>query len=139
MHLRILIPLLVVGLVICGMTADPAQAGPFEKAGLSKTTGKVLTDKEADNVRGGFRGRLRGNEEMQAIRDAVFESLGVDTSLSREEIRAQLQEIGREAVREAMQAAMADAGIEPPSFDGERPTRNRAGVRGRQGRMGRRR
>lgn len=137
--------LLVVGLAIFGMTAASAHAaGPFEKAGLSKKAGKVLTDKEADQVRGGFRGAR--SEEMRAVMESVMASLGVDTSGGRESVRTQLEAAGitRDAVRTAMQAAMADAGIEPPSFEaGSRPqppngVGGRSGVRGQRARMGRR-
>ena len=109
-----IIPILIAGLVICGMTANLAQAGPFEKAGLSKSAGRTLTDKEADTVRGGFRG---GNSEMFAQMQEIMAGLlkvDVDTlaAMSREDHRAAMQTIGRDAIKAAMDAA----GFERPEM-----------------------
>jgi len=142
MQLRLIIFCLVVGLVVCGTTADSARAGPFEKAGLSKSAGKVLTDKQADKVRGGF----GGGAEKQQVMAAVLASLGY---ADRDALRAAMQNgtINREAMRDAMTAAMADLGITRPSFNGGPPAgfnggppagANRTGFRSRRGLSARR-
>jgi len=123
------------------MTAALAQAGPFEKAGLAKSAGKVLTDQQADQVRGGFRGAH--SEEVKAgMQAAISEVLGVDvTGMSREEGRPLLGGVDRSLIRDAMQAAMQEAGIEPPSFNGQKPevtAEGRKGLRGQRARLGRR-
>lgn len=117
------------GLLVLSI-APANAASPFEKAGLSKNAGKVMTSKQADNVRGGFRD---GGQML-----TVLASLGVDTSGSREAIRAQIQAIGRDAIR----AAMTEAGVTPPQA-GSRPARPqgasaRQGARSRTGSFARR-
>ncbi len=135
---RFLIPAVALA-ALFAVTASTVHAGPFEKAGLKADTGRKLSDTEADKVRGGFRG---GNMT------AILEALGIDSSLSREEIRTQLRGLGRDAIR----SAMADAGIERPTAgthqrpEGWTPPEGldrsrlgrRSGARARAGRMSRR-
>ena len=99
---KLFIPAVVLA-VLFTVSASTVQAGPFEKAGLTADAGRKLSDQEADQVRGGFRG------------GALLDALGIDSSLSREEIRAALQSLGRDAIR----AALADSGIERPSMGGD--------------------
>jgi len=111
MQLRLIILCLIVGLVVCGTTVDMARAGPFEKAGLSKSAGKVLTDRQADKVRGGFGG---DRAQMQEVMAAVLASLGY---ADRDALHTAFQSgtVDREAMRDAMSTAMTDLGITPPT------------------------
>lgn len=77
-----------------GLTVQSVSAGPFEKAGLKKSTGKVLTSKQADKVRGGFRGDF----------GAVLDALGIDRSQGWRAVRAQIQEIGKDKIQETAQS-----------------------------------
>ena len=143
MRPRWIIPFLIVGLLIFGMTANLAQAGPFEKAGLSKSAGRTLTDKEADTVRGGFRG---GGEMFAQMQEIMAGLLGVSVedlaAMSRETKMAKMQGIGRDAIK----AAMTEAGFERPEMGQRRAGmskppagfQQRSGFRGKRARMGRR-
>jgi hypothetical protein len=124
-----------------GMTVRTAQAGPFEKAGLTKSTGRTLSDQQADKVRGGFRGGM----DMSA----VLEVLGIDPSLDRDAVRTQLQALGRDAVRAAIEEAGIDiqrpAGGQRPELNGQPPSgmtplegMKRGGFRNRSAMTGRR-
>ncbi len=133
--MRLIIPILVLGLVMCLTASSVDAASPFQKAGLSKNAGKVLTDKQADNVRGGF----RGNEEVRGI---LLGLLGLDDTATRDDMRSAFQGIeDRDAFRAELQAALDAAGIERPTREGD-GGRHRMRTRGsrtaRSARMARR-
>ncbi len=135
--MRLIIPVLVLGLVMCLTASSVDAASPFQKAGLSKNAGKVLTDKQADKVRGGF----RGNEEVRGI---VLGLLGFAEGAepTRDEMRSAFQGIeDRDAFRAELQAALDAAGIERPTREGN-GGRHRMRTRGsrtaRSARMARR-
>ncbi len=111
--MRLIIPVLMLGLVTCFTASSVDAASPFQKAGLSKNAGKVLTDKQADKVRGGF----RGNEEVRGI---LLGLLGLDDTATRDDMRSAFQGIeDRYAFRAELQAALDSAGIERPTRDGD--------------------
>ena len=133
--MRLIIPVLVLGLVMCLTASSVDAASPFQKAGLSKNAGKVLTDKQADKVRGGF----RGNEEVRGI---LLGLLGLDDTATRDDMRSAFQGIeDRDAFRAELQAALDVAGIERPTREGN-GGRHRMRTRGsrtaRSARMARR-
>ena len=133
--MRLIIPVLVLGVVMCLTASSVDAASPFQKAGLSKNAGKVLTDKQADKVRGGF----RGNEEVRGI---LLGLLGLDDTATRDDMRSAFQGIeDRDAFRAELQAALDSAGIERPTRDGDggrRRMRTRGGRTARSARMARR-
>ena len=133
--MRLIIPVLVLGVVMCLTASSVDAASPFQKAGLSKNAGKVLTDKQADKVRGGF----RGNEEVRGI---LLGLLGLDDTANRDDMRSAFQGIeDRDAFRASMQEALDAAGIERPTREGN-GGRHRMRTRGsrtaRSARMARR-
>jgi hypothetical protein len=90
------------------VSASTVQAGPFEKAGLTVDAGRKLSEQEADTVRGGFRG---GDPA------AFLAALGIDSSLSREQVFAQLKALGRDEISSRLKAA----GIDLPTMGAGRP------------------
>ena len=133
--MRLIIPVLVLGVVMCLTASSVDAASPFQKAGLSKNAGKVLTDKQADKVRGGF----RGNEEVRGI---LLGLLGLDDTAKRDDMRSAFQGIeDRDAFRASMQEALDAAGIERPTREGNggrQRMRTRGSRTARSARMARR-
>lgn len=106
-----LLPAIALVALFAVTTSTAHAAGPFEKAGLTADAGRKLSDKEADQVRGGFRGGRM--EETLAILLP-----GVDTSsLTRQEIHQQLQSLGRSEIHARLEAA----GIQRPTMGGMPP------------------